>query len=308
MTSLKARTKHIDLAYETVLKRVLDEGEDRPNRTGVGSLAIPAAMFQYDLACGPPILHGKKMPFKSIITELSGFLNGITSKKWFQDRGCKVWDEWCNPQIVSYSNNDPEQKKLMKACDDLGPIYGAQWRRFMGHSQLVPGHPGPEVSGMITGFDQLAKLVEILGKDPDSRRMIVSAVNPIEQPMMALPPCHFAWQVLVINGKLNLSWHQRSCDMFLGVPFNIASYGFLALLLCHQFGFIPGMLTGHLGDTHIYDNHREQVDEQLSRDIKENKAKFDIADEFESVLAFYPEMVRLDDYDPHPAIKGDIAV
>jgi len=200
-------SRHIDLAYRAVLSRVINGGERRPNRTGVDTIAIPAAMFQYDLSCGPPLLHGKKMFFKGINVELAGFLNGITSKQWYCDRGCHIWDQWCNPQKVPYSNSDPEVHARMAAEDDLGPVYGAQWRNFMGRTfDACTDMDAPN------GFDQLKKLVETLEKDPDSRRMVVSAWNPIEQHMMALPPCHFAFQVLVINGTLNLSWHQRSLN------------------------------------------------------------------------------------------------
>lgn len=307
---------HIDHAYRSILQQIIRDGTPKPDRTGVGTISIPAAMFQYDLAWGPPVLHGKKIATRSMITELAGFLQGRTDKRWYQERKCKIWNEWCNPQKVPYSNNDPAIQARMAAETDLGPIYGAQWRNFMGTAalyqrekqdggQAVAFSDGYET---IQGVDQLNDLLKTLEKDPNSRRMIVSAWNPIEQPMMALPPCHFSFQVIVTGGKLNLNWNQRSVDSFIGLPFNIASYGVLAYLLAKQFDLGLGMLTGFLGDTHIYNNHTDQVDEYLSRMTKDNNSFWDLSDGFESVLNFEPDMLHLRGYEPWPAIEAPINI
>lgn len=245
-------------AYLDIVRHVLEHGERKENRTGVDAITVAGAMFQHDMADGFPLLTTKFVPVKSVATELEFFIRGLTDKKWLQDRGCTIWDEWCNPKKVCYGH-DEETKKRMREERDLGPIYGYQWRNFDKDLYGRPEWPG---------MDQLANVVETLKKNPSDRRMIVSAWNPMQLHQMALPPCHYAFQVTVINGKLNLLWNQRSVDTMLGLPFNIASYGLLLHLLAKDAGFQEGKLVGFLADTHIYVNHVDGAKEQLSREPK----------------------------------------
>lgn len=291
-----------DAEYTRVLKDILDRGIERPNRTGVGTLALPAATMSFDLAEGFPLLTLKKMPWRTICVELEGFIHGVTSKRWYQDRGCHIWDEWCNPEKVPYGHDD-ETKAKMAAEDDLGPIYGAQWRNFMGfcmEEKDIVDH----VHGR--GMDQLWLVLASLRNAPDSRRMVVSAWNPLEQPFMALPPCHVLWQVLVIGVRLHLNWYQRSCDWFLGIPFNVASYSLLAMLLANHAGLQPGVVTGFFGDSHLYENQLLPAKELLSREsftppsvwLPPGQALYDWK---------YGD-AQLEGYESHPAIKVEVVV
>jgi thymidylate synthase len=232
-------------AYIDIVQKVLDEGEVKENRTGVNTIAVPGVMFEHDMTHGFPLLTTKYMPIGIIAVELEMFIKGLTDKQWLQDRGCRIWDEWCNPKKVPYGH-DKKTREAMVLENDLGPIYGSQWRNF-------------------GGVDQLAQLVDTIKTNPNDRRMIVSAWNPTELDQMALPPCHYGFQVTVINGRLNLLWNQRSVDVALGLPFNIASYGLLLMLLAKESGFKPGMLVGFLADTHIYENHIPGLKKQIGR-------------------------------------------
>lgn len=293
----------IDKEFKRLINAVRAFGVQRPNRTGVDTRAIPSAMFMHDMRDGFPILHNKKMSFQTSRTELIGFLLGITSKKWYQERGCTIWDEWCNPQLIPGGLPEDERKAFMKSQDDLGPVYGAQWRNFNRHLDLTQGC-GEEA-------DQVFQLLNTLGANPDSRRMMVSAWNPLAIREQALPPCHFAFQVLVIGGQLHLNWSQRSVDLFLGLPYNILFYGTLLACLAHQFDLEPGTLTGFLGDTHIYENHLEAVDEYMSRpDAEDCNPTLSIpkSDEFTILDEFWMSKLRIKNYKPLPAIKAEIAV
>jgi thymidylate synthase len=286
-------------AYLDIVEQILAAGFRKPNRTGVDALAIAGAMFEHDMAEGFPLLTTKKVPFRLVASELEFFIRGITDKEWLREKNNHIWDEWCSPDAVPYGN-DPQTQAKMLAERELGPIYGWQWRNF-GASYVA--HNKPAVGN---GVDQLRLLVETLKKDPDSRRMIVSAWNPIDLPRMALPPCHYAFQVTVIGGRLNLLWNQRSVDVALGLPFNIASYGCLLHLLAKEAGLGEGKLIGFLGDTHIYVNHVDAIREQLGRSprsLPEIKTT-----PFTSVFDWHYTDTAIEGYDPHPAIKFDIAV
>jgi len=249
-------------AYIDIVKKILDEGIWKDNRTGIKTLAIAGAMFEHDMSKGFPLVTTKKMATKVMKVELEGFIKGITDKAWYQERGCKIWDEWCNPQKVPYGH-DEETKRKMKEERDLGSIYGFQWRHFnadyKGYDQSYEGE----------GIDQLKLMVEKLKSNPNDRRNIVMAWNPSHLNQQALPPCHYGFQVTVINGKLNLMWNQRSVDTMLGLPFNIASYGLLLHLLAKESGLEEGKLIGFLGDVHIYENQVEGAKEQIQREPKE---------------------------------------
>ena len=230
-------------AYLNILKNCLENGTKSENRTGIPTIRIPwGATFEHDMANGFPLITTKKMGLKNISTELEFFINGYTDKKWLQDRKCHIWDEWANIESWKplYEEKLAEAKssgiKITKEKDieiknsamndtrDLGPIYGWQWRHFGGQYRWNPYKPEYNYNFDKPGIDQLANVIETAKKDPNNRRLIVNAWNPTDQDKMALPPCHIMHQILIHNGKLHLIWTQRSCDMFLGIPYNIASY------------------------------------------------------------------------------------
>lgn len=242
----------LDEKYINLLKNIKQNGTNKGDRTGTGTRSLSGAMIQHDMSEGFPLLTTKRVAFKTMAVELEGFIKGITDKQWYKDRKCNIWNEWCNPAAIPSGLEHNTRIKFQKSECDLGPIYGSQWRNFNGDN-----------------YDQLSKVLNSLKSNPTDRRMIVSAWNPLQLSEMALPPCHLLFQVIVRGDYLDLLWYQRSVDVFLGLPFNIASYGLLLELLAKQFDYKVGVLTGFLGDTHIYNNHVEQVDEQISRLGKE---------------------------------------
>ena len=272
--------------YLDIVRYVLENGEYKENRTGTDTFAVAGVMFKHDMRGGFPLLTTKQMARKSILVELEGFIKGVTDKEWYQKRGCHIWDEWCNPQKVPYGH-DEETKRRMLEERDLGRIYGAQWRDF-------------------GGVDQLAKLVNTLVTDPNSRRMIVSAWNPPELGQMALEPCHWGYQVTVIGDRLHLLWNQRSVDTMLGLPFNIASYATLLHLLSLHVGIEAGTLTGFLGDTHIYADHIEGAREQIEREplpLPHIETR-----DFTSIFDWEHTQTTFREYKHHPKIEFPIAV
>lgn len=294
----------LDTSYQQILRDIHQYGEWENNRTGIRAKTIASAMIVHNMSGGFPLLTIKKMPFKTIAVELEGFIKGITSKKWFQERGCKIWDEWCNPLKVPYSTHPIDQKR-MKEEDDLGLIYGSQWRNFC----------FPDESGVYTdshgdspnGIDQLQNIVKTLKENPQDRRMICSAWNPLALDQMALPPCHVMWQVSVINNKLNLCWFQRSVDAPLGLPFNIASYGLLLHLLAQACGFEEGVLTGFLSNVHFYENQMDGVDEILERYSMYNLPKVE-TEKLNSVFDWSHYQTRLMNYNSFDKISMPVAV
>ncbi len=272
-------------AYLDILDNIMTNGKDlRMNRTGVPDIGLSAgAVFEHDMSTGFPLVTTKKMGLKNIATELEFFLNGITDKKWLQDRKCHIWDEWANPVKVEQKYSiatsklpnltDTEKTQILNSImdseRDLGPIYGFQWRHFGGEYVWEENHinknPTDNFNPNNPGIDQVKVAIEKLKNNQNDRRILVSAWNPMAIPQMALPPCHVMHQLVVRDGKLSLIWTQRSCDMFLGVPYNIASYALLLLLYAKESGLKPGTLKGELHDAHIYQNHIPQVREQLSR-------------------------------------------
>lgn len=253
---------NIEEQYLNLLRKILNEGELKHNRTGVDTLAIAGAMLEHDFSEGFPLLTTRKLPFKSTKVELEFFIKGLTDKQWLINRGCHYWDFWANPQKVPYGNDD-ETKKKMAAETDLGLVYGYQWRNF-----CDPRYDEMRCDASLGGIDQLANIVETLKKNPDDRRMICTAWNPLALKYMALVPCHYSFQVIVINGKLNLLWNQRSCDFLCGIPQNICSYALLLHLLAKESGLQEGKLIGFLGDVHVYVTHIENAKIQLSRTPK----------------------------------------
>jgi thymidylate synthase len=261
--------------YLDLLRHVREHGARKADRTGTGTLSVFGAQMRFDLAKGFPLLTTKKIHLKSVIYELLWFLQGATNVRWLQEHGVTIWDEWAD------------------AHGELGPVYGYQWRSW----------PAPDGRHI----DQIAEVLKQIRANPDSRRLIVSAWNVADIPRMALAPCHAMFQFYVAEGKLSCQMYQRSADMFLGVPFNIASYALLTLMIAQVTGLAPGDFVHTLGDAHLYLNHLEQADEQLSRTpralpvMKLNPAVKDL-------FAFRYEDFTLEGYDPHPAIKAPIAV
>ncbi|MDE5807349.1 MAG: thymidylate synthase [Muribaculaceae bacterium] len=263
------------IQYLDLINKILSEGHKKEDRTGTGTISIFGHQMRFDLSEGFPLLTTKKVHLKSIIYELLWFLRGDTNARWLQERGVRIWNEWADPD------------------GDLGHIYGYQWRSW------------PDYDG---GFiDQISQAVEDIKHNPDSRRIIVSAWNVADLKNMNLPPCHAFFQFYVADGKLSLQLYQRSADCFLGVPFNIASYALLCMMMAQVCGLKPGEFIHTTGDTHIYLNHIEQVKEQLSRSPRKLPHML-INPEIKDIFDFKFEDFTLEDYDPYPPIKGVVSV
>jgi thymidylate synthase len=261
--------------YHDLIERILADGAEKHDRTGTGTLSVFGHQMRFDLGAGFPMLTTKKLHLKSIVYELLWFLAGDTNIKYLNDHGVRIWDEWADER------------------GDLGPVYGYQWRSW-------PASDG-------SAIDQIANVVTAIRRNPDSRRLIVSAWNPADVDKMALPPCHCLFQFYVANGQLSCQLYQRSADVFLGVPFNIASYALLTLMVAQVTGCKPGEFVHTMGDAHLYLNHLEQARLQLSRPprplprILLNPAVTDL-------FSFRYEDFTLEAYDPHPHIKAQVAV
>ncbi len=288
-------------AYLDIVKKVLEQGERKSNRTGTDTIATAGAIFEHDMSLGFPLLTTKKMPYKVIASELEFFIKGITDKQWLQDRNNHIWDEWAYPKKAPYSH-DPEAQKRMKEERDLGPIYGFQWRHYN-----APYYDY-KTDYANQGVDQLKRIIDTLKTDPNDRRMIVMAWNPLALHEMALPPCHYGFQVTVINGKLNLLWNQRSVDTMLGLPFNIASYATLLHLLAKESGLAEGKLVGFLSDVHIYVNHLDGAHEQLTRDPNQFPLPKIITENFTSIFDWQFADTKIEGYQSFPRIELPIAV
>src|SRR3989344_9525013 len=288
-------------AYLDIVKNVLENGEKKTDRTGTGTLTIAGTIFKHDMKNGFPLLTTKKVPFRLVASELEFFIKGITDKKWLQDRNNHIWDEWCSPLKVPY-NHDGETKKKMLEERDLGSIYGWEWRHFGAeYKDYQTDYTGK-------GVDQLKRLVETIKKEPYSRQMLVLAWNPVDIEKTIPPFCHYGFQVTVINGRLNLFWNQRSVDVALGLPFNIASYATLLHLLAKETGLAEGKLTGFLADTHIYLNHIDGLKEQLARDPEMYPLPQIQTNNFASIFVWSAEDTSILNYQSHPKIAFEIAV
>ncbi len=288
-------------SYHDIIRHILENGEIKPTRTGVEAITIAGAFFEHDMSKGFPLVTTKSVPFRLIATELEFFIKGITDKKWLQDRNNHIWDEWAHPKKAPYGHEEAA-KLRMKEERDLGAIYGFQWRHFNAPYE----HHDSDYTGQ--GVDQLANLVNVLKTNPNDRRMIVCAWNPAMLSEMGLPPCHYAFQVTVINNKLNLLWNQRSVDSVLGLPFNIASYGLLLHLLARETGYAEGRLIGFLADTHVYTNHLDGIKEQLSRDPNLYPLPKVTTSNFTSLFDWKAEDTLLEGYQSYPRISFPIAV
>lgn len=261
--------------YHDLMRHVMENGTTKGDRTGTGTKSVFGYQMRFDLSDGFPVVTTKKLHLRSIIHELLWFLKGDSNIKYLKENGVSIWDEWADEN------------------GELGPVYGVQWRSW-------PTPDGQKI-------DQIQKLVDSLRNNPDSRRHIVNAWNVTEVENMALPPCHTMFQFYVADGKLSCQLYQRSADIFLGVPFNIASYALLTLMLAQVCGLEPGDFVHTFGDAHIYSNHFEQVELQLSRDFRE-LPNMKINPEIDNLFDFKYEDFELVNYNPHPGIKAPIAV
>lgn len=261
--------------YLDLLQHILDHGTDKTDRTGTGTRSVFGYQLRYDLSEGFPLVTTKKVHLKSIIYELLWFLRGDTNIKYLKDNGISIWDEWADEN------------------GDLGPVYGAQWRSWNGADGEI--------------VDQITDVIDQIKKNPDSRRLIVSAWNVAEIPHMALAPCHALFQFYVAEGKLSLQLYQRSADVFLGVPFNIASYALLLMMVAQVCDLEVGDYVHSFGDVHIYNNHFEQVKRQLSREPRPLPT-MKLNPEIKDIFSFDFEDFTLENYDPHPGIKAPVAI
>ena len=353
--------------YLEILRKINQNGEILMDRTEVGTKSIFGVMFEHDMRDGFPLLTTKKVNPNTIFVELEGFIKGITDKRWYQERKCFIWDEWCNPQALSkYDWNDlysvirsirdqhrsnpslspkvdhelnayafeafddhlifklltidaineelePSRDDIRKLAqlyeNDLGPVYGFQWRHFGKQYSYDKTNDAEYAFNGWGGVDQLMKVVETLKTKPTDRRMIVSAWNPIEvdKNTVALPACHYGFQLNSNGTDLDLMYNIRSQDVFLGMPFNIASYAMLLILIARETGLTPRYLKSCIGNAHIYMNHMEQVDLQLSREPR-NLPTLTIPDDGTSMFDWKYDKFTMNGYDPHPFIKAPVAV
>ncbi|HCM90130.1 MULTISPECIES: thymidylate synthase [Vagococcus] len=315
----------MEQAYLDLATKILEEGTEKHDRTGTGTKSLFGHQIRFDLSQGFPLLTTKRVPFSLIKSELLWFLKGGTNIKYLLEHNNHIWDEWAFERYIKSSDyhgpdmtdfgrratsdsnfNEIYKKEMTKFCEqilsneefaekygELGNIYGSQWR----HWKTSQGET----------IDQISDLIEMIKHNPDSRRLIVSAWNPEDIPNMALPPCHSLFQFYVANGKLSCQLYQRSADVFLGVPFNIASYALLTHLIAHETGLEVGDFVHTFGDAHLYLNHMEQIQEQLSRKIREFPT-LELNLEKQSIFDFEMEDIKVTGYNPHPSIKAPIAV
>jgi len=261
--------------YLDLMERILADGVEKDDRTGTGTLSVFGHQMRFDLAEGFPLVTTKKLHLKSIVHELLWFLRGDTNVKYLNEHGVRIWDEWADER------------------GDLGPVYGQQWRSW------------PAADG--GAIDQIANVIAAIRRDPDSRRLIVSAWNPAEVAKMALPPCHCLFQFYVARGRLSCQLYQRSADVFIGVPFNIASYALLTQMVAQVTELAPGEFVHTFGDAHLYSNHQEQARLQLAR-LPRRLPRMRLNPAVKDLFGFRYEDFALEDYEPHPHIKAPVAV
>lgn len=290
MTSNYHNSKN-EQAYLDLLQHVMTNGTEKGDRTGTGTLSHFGAQLRFDLADGFPLLTTKKVHFKSIVYELFWFLSGSTHVDYLQENNVRIWNEWATADQTARFN---------RPAGDLGPIYGHQWRNY-GATKREDGSYDND------GVDQITDVIEQIKTNPNSRRLIVSGWNPKEADQVALPPCHTLFQFFVADNKLSCQLYQRSADLFLGVPFNIASYALLTHMVAQVCGLEVGEFVWTGGDCHIYQNHREQVELQLTRSLYELPT-LTLNPDIKDIFAFTFDDISIEGYESHPAIKAKVAV
>jgi thymidylate synthase len=288
--------------YLDILKYVMKNGIRKPSRTGVDRFSVTGAHFEHDMETGFPLLTTKRINLERVLAELEMFIKGITDKRWLQERNCHIWDDWCTPEKVPYGN-DERTKRKMKAEPDLGPIYGWQMRhqgaKYIGSEENYDGK----------GDDQLSRVLQDIIEEPHATTHLIDMWGSLkDREKMARPPCHYNFQLLVNDEKLDLIWSQRSVDVMVGLPFNIASYAALQTLIARHVGREPGKLVGHLGDVHTYDfkSHQKGANIQLSR--KPGKLPTILTPHFTTLFDWQYTDTMVSKYDPDPFIKLDIAI
>ncbi|WP_434353148.1 thymidylate synthase [Psychrobacter sp. HD31] len=284
-------TSKNEQAYLDLIQYVRDNGTKKSDRTGTGTRSHFGAQLRFDMSDGFPLLTTKKVHFKSIVYELLWFLKGDTHVQYLQDNGVRIWNEWATAEQTA---------KFNRPAGELGPVYGHQWRNY-GASKKADGSYNHD------GVDQIQELIDTIKTNPDSRRLIVSGWNPAEANQVALPPCHTLFQFFVADGKLSCQLYQRSADLFLGVPFNIASYALLTHMVAQVCGLGVGEFVWTGGDCHIYDNHIDQVNEQLSRSQFELPTLW-LNPDVDDVFGFNFEDIKVENYQSHATIKAPVAV
>ncbi len=278
-------------AYLDLLQRILDDGNDREDRTGTGTRGVFGHQMRFDLADGFPLLTTKKTHLRSIIIELIWFLRGDTHVRFLQERRVRIWDEWATAEQTA---------RFGREEGDLGPVYGHQWRNY-GASR------DPDGTYAADGVDQIAQAVDLIRSNPTSRRILITGWNPAEANRVALPPCHTLFQFYVAGGRLSCQLYQRSADVFLGVPFNIASYSLLTMMMARVCGLEPGEFIHTFGDVHLYKNHVEQARLQLTREPRPLPT-MRIDPSVTSIFDFRYPHFKLEGYDPHPHIAAEVSV
>jgi thymidylate synthase len=282
---------HPEEQYLDLLRTILERGKDRADRTGTGTLGIFGHQMRFDMREGFPLLTTKKLHLKSILHELLWFLRGETHVKSLQDAGVRIWNEWATPEQTA---------RFGRQEGDLGPVYGHQWRNF-GATKRADGTYEKD------GVDQIKRLLRDIQESPHSRRLLVTGWNPKEADQVALPPCHTLFQFYVQDGELSCQLYQRSADVFLGVPFNIASYALLTMMIAQVSGLRPGDFVHTFGDAHLYKNHLEQARLQLTREPRK-LPQMRINPDVKDLFAFRFEDFQLEGYDPHPHIAAEVSV
>ena len=277
--------------YQELLRALLERGRDRGDRTGTGTLGLFGWQLRVDLRDGFPLLTTKKLHTKSIVEELLWFLRGDTHVASLQAAGVKIWNEWATAEQTA---------RFGRAAGDLGPVYGHQWRNY-GATRQADGSYASD------GVDQITRVLTQLKSNPDSRRLLVTGWNPSEAEEVALPPCHTLFQLYVQEGALSCQLYQRSADVFLGVPFNIASYALLTQMIAHVSGLVPGEFVHTFGDVHLYKNHVDQARLQLTREPRA-LPRLTLDPSVTSLFDFRAEHITFDGYDPHPHIKAEVSV
>lgn len=293
-------TNHADKQYLELAKRIIETGNKKQDRTGVGTLSIFGAQMRFDLNEGFPILTTKKVHFPSVVKELLWFISGDTNNKTLQEQGVRIWNEWATKEQCA---------KFGRKEGDLGPVYGHQWRNFGASKKKVFNPETKDLEWLYDddGIDQLSKVINDIKTNPNSRRLIVSGWNPKEADLVCLPPCHMVFQFYVHDGKLSCHLYQRSGDFFLGIPFNIASYALLTHMIAQICGLGVGDFVHTISDAHVYSNHLDAFAEQMNREPY-SLPKVILNPNIKSLFEFKYEDIQLEGYQHHPAIKAEVAV